>query len=115
MALGPKAAITSTSAVVVGSLVPANATDFIGRASVIDGDTIEIHGQRIRLRASTRQNRIRSAEAMIASCTDAARRRPLPWRHCSTPFLVPSYALRPGKISIDALSLCAIRVRVVCR
>lgn len=28
---------------------PANATDLTGRASIIDGDTIEIHGQRIRL------------------------------------------------------------------
>jgi len=27
----------------------ANAQDLVGRASVIDGDTIEIHGQRIRL------------------------------------------------------------------
>ncbi len=28
---------------------PAHADDLIGRASVIDGDTLEIHGQRIRL------------------------------------------------------------------
>jgi endonuclease YncB( thermonuclease family) len=29
--------------------VPAVATDLIGRASIIDGDTIEIHGTHIRL------------------------------------------------------------------
>jgi endonuclease YncB( thermonuclease family) len=37
------------SLMVVGSLLPANASDIVGRASVIDGDTIEIQGQRIRL------------------------------------------------------------------
>jgi endonuclease YncB( thermonuclease family) len=32
------------------SLAPAaSAADLIGQASIIDGDTIEIHGQRIRL------------------------------------------------------------------
>ncbi|WP_322997541.1 thermonuclease family protein [Castellaniella sp.] len=29
--------------------LPAHADDLVGRASVIDGDTLEIHGQRIRL------------------------------------------------------------------
>src|SRR5688572_22906495 len=29
--------------------LPASADDIVGRASVIDGDTLEIHGQRIRL------------------------------------------------------------------
>jgi endonuclease YncB( thermonuclease family) len=33
----------------VVTLGAAQATDIVGRASVIDGDTIEIHGQRIRL------------------------------------------------------------------
>lgn len=31
------------------STAPATATDLIGRASIIDGDTLEIHGTRIRL------------------------------------------------------------------
>jgi endonuclease YncB( thermonuclease family) len=30
----------------------AHAADLTGRASVIDGDTLEIHGQRIRLNAA---------------------------------------------------------------
>lgn len=36
-------------ALLVGSIGAATATDIIGKASVIDGDTIEIHGERIRL------------------------------------------------------------------
>jgi endonuclease YncB( thermonuclease family) len=43
-----------SSALMLGALAamspaPASAEDIIGRASVIDGDTIEIHGTRIRL------------------------------------------------------------------
>lgn len=34
---------------VVASIVPAAAADLIGGASIIDGDTLEIHGTRIRL------------------------------------------------------------------
>src|SRR5215204_5682869 len=37
------------SAMLAGSIAPACAPDIVGKASVIDGDTIEIHGQRIRL------------------------------------------------------------------
>ena len=36
-------------AAVPASLSPASAADIVGRASVIDGDTLEIHNQRIRL------------------------------------------------------------------
>jgi endonuclease YncB( thermonuclease family) len=36
------------AAVVLAAAAPARA-DIVGRASVIDGDTIEIHGQRVRL------------------------------------------------------------------
>jgi endonuclease YncB( thermonuclease family) len=38
-----------TLLLVVVCALPATAADLIGRASIIDGDTIEIHGQRIRL------------------------------------------------------------------
>jgi hypothetical protein len=33
----------------LASLAPAIAADLVGRASIIDGDTIEIHGRRVRL------------------------------------------------------------------
>lgn len=39
--------ILALAAILLAS--PATATDIVGRASVIDGDTIEIHGTRIRL------------------------------------------------------------------
>ncbi len=39
--------VVATASLVVAT--PATADDIIGRASVIDGDTIEIHGTRIRL------------------------------------------------------------------
>lgn len=42
-----KSALALTLSVFIGSV--ASAADLIGHASVIDGDTIEIHGQRIRL------------------------------------------------------------------
>jgi len=35
--------------VAVASITPTSAAEIAGRASVIDGDTLEIHGQRIRL------------------------------------------------------------------
>jgi endonuclease YncB( thermonuclease family) len=37
------------SVVLMGGLAQADGGDIVGQASVIDGDTIEIHGQRIRL------------------------------------------------------------------
>jgi len=37
------------AALLTAAPAPASAADLTGRASVIDGDTIEIHGQRIRL------------------------------------------------------------------
>ncbi|UWU76017.1 hypothetical protein N2603_39860 [Bradyrhizobium huanghuaihaiense] len=37
------------SAILACSIMPASASDIVGKASVIDGDMIEIHGQRIRL------------------------------------------------------------------
>lgn len=39
----------SALALLIAALAPAAHGDVVGRASVIDGDTIEIHGQRIRL------------------------------------------------------------------
>jgi hypothetical protein len=46
--------------------------DLIGVASVIDGDTIEIHGQRIRLHASTRPRAARPASMQTAARGAAA-------------------------------------------
>lgn len=43
------AIVLSTLALSGGGAVPAAAESLAGQASVIDGDTIEIHGQRIRL------------------------------------------------------------------
>ena len=39
----------ATALLVLAIALPAQAADITGRASVIDGDTIDIHGQRIRL------------------------------------------------------------------
>lgn len=43
------AVIGTVFAGLLGTIAPAHAESIIGRASIIDGDTIEIHGQRIRL------------------------------------------------------------------
>jgi endonuclease YncB( thermonuclease family) len=52
--------------------------DIIGRASVIDGDTIEIHGERIRLHGidapESGQNCV-----WVTRSGCAARRQPMPW------------------------------------
>lgn len=45
-AFGP---VVSAIVIMLAAAQPAGAEDLVGRASVIDGDTIEIHGQRIRL------------------------------------------------------------------
>src|SRR5205823_4268054 len=42
--------LTALSSLAILSLAPAaSAADIIGQASIIDGDTIEIHGQRVRI------------------------------------------------------------------
>jgi endonuclease YncB( thermonuclease family) len=43
------ARMNATSWLARGRFWPVEAADLTGRASVIDGDTIEIHGQRVRL------------------------------------------------------------------
>jgi hypothetical protein len=42
------------AAIILGSVSVALTDDLIGQASVIDGDTLEIHGSRIRLWAASR-------------------------------------------------------------
>lgn len=44
-----RGALAWSVAVLMATGTPALAGDLVGRASVIDGDTIEIHGERIRL------------------------------------------------------------------
>lgn len=42
-------ALATVLVILIAALAPAAHADVAGRASVIDGDTIEVHGQRIRL------------------------------------------------------------------
>ena len=44
-----RTAIAAFAALILASIPEAFADDLVGRASVIDGDTLEIHGTRIRL------------------------------------------------------------------
>jgi hypothetical protein len=45
------------AALILGSIAVAPADDLTGQASVIDSDTLEIHGTRIRLSCSSRRAR----------------------------------------------------------
>jgi endonuclease YncB( thermonuclease family) len=49
------------------------ANDFVGQASVIDGDTLEIHGTRIRLWGVDAPRAVSYAEVRIATCIVVAR------------------------------------------
>jgi endonuclease YncB( thermonuclease family) len=53
---------------------PAFADNLTGQASVIDGDTLEIHGTRVRLWESTRPRAVSFVATMRACSTNAARR-----------------------------------------
>jgi endonuclease YncB( thermonuclease family) len=44
----PRSALLAATVFPLGC-VPANADELIGRASVIDGDTVEIHGEHVRI------------------------------------------------------------------
>jgi endonuclease YncB( thermonuclease family) len=55
--------------------LPAMADDLTGQASIIDGDTLEIHGTRIRLGGSTRRKAVSFAAMKAATSTGAALRR----------------------------------------
>jgi hypothetical protein len=48
--------------------------DMTGQASVTDGDTLEIHGTRIRLWASTRRKAVSYVAVTTACSIDAARK-----------------------------------------
>lgn len=60
-----------TAPLLLASTVTAVASDLTGRASIIDGDTLEIHGTRIRLGAWDPQN-------VWGACLSFAFRNPLP-------------------------------------
>ncbi|MBB6414054.1 hypothetical protein [Mesorhizobium sangaii] len=55
-----------------------HADPITGIASVIDGDTIELHGQRVRFNGMTRQNPRNSATMQRASAISAVRNQPPP-------------------------------------
>jgi len=71
---------------------PAAIGDIAGRATVIDGDTIEIHGTRIRLWGLMRPKAINFAVATTASLTGAVRSPPQLWQAFPTPSLDRSFA-----------------------
>jgi hypothetical protein len=67
------------------AIVPrsARAEELSGQASVIDGDTLEIHGREFACGVSTRPNTISFAEVTIASLIAAAPRRRSNWMRSS--------------------------------
>jgi endonuclease YncB( thermonuclease family) len=73
---GEGAFMRATAAVLCLLLaMPALADDLTGQASIIDGDTFEIHGTRIRLGGSTLPKAASSAVTKTATYIDAALRR----------------------------------------
>jgi endonuclease YncB( thermonuclease family) len=62
-------AVAALGLFVALSMVPAaSPADLIGQASIIDGDTIEVHGQRIRLIKSSQPH---AAQARISATRSA--------------------------------------------
>jgi endonuclease YncB( thermonuclease family) len=53
------------------------ANDLVGQASIIDGDTLEIHGTRIRLWGVDALRAASYAEVRIATCIAVARTQPM--------------------------------------
>lgn len=62
-------------------IVTASSADLIGQASVNDGDTLEIHGARIRLWGIDAPKAASFAGVRTACNIGAARKRPMIWMH----------------------------------
>jgi len=70
--------VLSSLAVLSVTPTASDASDLVGQASIIYGDTIEVHGQRIRLFGIDAPEHDQLCEAAGVS-TGAASKRPLPW------------------------------------
>jgi hypothetical protein len=71
------------AALLVASDCPARSDSFTGQASIVDGDTLEIHSTRIRLWGIDAPERASSAAATTACRTDAGPRQRTIWMRSS--------------------------------
>jgi endonuclease YncB( thermonuclease family) len=105
-------AVIMAAALIMSIVVVAHADDFVGRASVIDGDTLELHGTRIRLwgiDAPESNQLCRGEDSLQYQCGAKAaneldaflNRRPI---NCS-PISLDRYGRTVAKCAVDGLDI----------
>lgn len=100
--------LTAVSTVLASLLATtAAAEDLVGRASVIDGDTIEIHGTRIRLWGIDAPESDQLCRGEDSENIGAVRRQPPPTPPCSTRYPGRSPVPQPDRTSTVARWLSA--------